>query len=146
MVRLRRLALYAALPLVAAPAVVAWRVVHGGGDAPTRPTYEQLVAKNYRVLTGTQSRTLVSFAAALHACLVTHGGTAVARPVASATRITMRAPGRSARELVRLLTSCDPAVGPPPAKSSLQARAGEIVLYLPKQCLLDPAQVGTTQS
>jgi hypothetical protein len=39
------------------------------------------------------------------------------------------------------MTSCDSAVGPPSAKWSLQARPGEIVLYLPKQCLLDPAQV-----
>jgi hypothetical protein len=135
----RRFALYGAVPLALVLGVVALRA--GDDGTPSRGTYDQLVAKNYRVLTRAQSRTLVEYAGRVHGCLAVHGGSGVARPVPSATRITMRAPGRSARELVSLMTSCDATVGPPPANSSLQARPGEIVLYLPKQCLLDPAQV-----
>jgi hypothetical protein len=140
MVAFRRYALYGAIPVAVVLGVVALRL--GDDDhATSRETYAELVAKNYRVLTHAQSRTLVRYADSVYGCLAAHGASGVAPPVASATRITMRAPGRSAMALVTLMMRCDSAVGPPPAKSSLQARPGMILLYLPKQCLLDPAQV-----
>jgi hypothetical protein len=54
----------------------------------------------------------------------------------------MKAPNRSARELMELLTTCSGTVGPPPPNASLQARQGLILVYLPKQCLLDPTERG----
>ena len=141
---LLRVALLGALPVALALGVVALR--DGDGTGTSRETYAQLVAKNYRVLTHAQSRTLVAYAHRVHSCLAARGGNGVTRPVATATRITMRAPGRSARELLRLLVGCNASVGPPPPKASLQARPGEIVLYLPKQCLLDPDEVAAGES
>jgi hypothetical protein len=140
---LRRYGLYGAIPVALVVGVVALRAAFSGDDrSAARRTYAELVAKNYRVLTAAQSRTLVRYATRVHRCV----GGEVARPVATATRITMRAPGHSARELLRLLVGCDASVGPPPPKASLQARPGEIVLYLPKQCLLDPAEVAAGES
>jgi hypothetical protein len=107
----------------------------------SRPTLAQLAAKNYRVLTKDQSRTLIRYAEGIHRCVVGHGAK-IARPVAAATRITMRAAGQSAKTLVHLLMACNPTVGAPPAKASLQARTGAVLVYLPKQCLLDPTALG----
>lgn len=39
--------------------------------------------------------------------------------------------------------ACGDAQGGPPAKSSLQYRDRTILLYLPKQCLLDPKVVSS---
>jgi hypothetical protein len=111
---------------------------------PTPPSYAELVAKNYRVLTSAQSRTLVEYAQSIHRCIAGHGARYVAAPVASPTRITMHAPGRTARALLQLLTACDAPVGPPPARSTLQARQGAILVYLPKRCLLDPRRLAHT--
>ena len=46
----------------------------------------------------------------------------------------------STASLVSRTLPCGDALGDPPAGSSLQVRPGDdrIVLYLPKQCLLDP--------
>src|SRR5436189_6369123 len=89
---------------------------------PPQPSYAQLVAENYRVLTAAQSRRLARYARAVHRCVAAHGGSFVAEPAASPTRIAMAAPGRSARELVRLLAACDAAVRPPPPRPPLPAR------------------------
>jgi hypothetical protein len=100
------------------------------------PTYAELVAKNYRVLTPSKSKLLVRFARRVYRCVAACDA-GVFAPVASPTRITMRAPHRSARALLHLLVACDHAVGAPPAKATLQARPGQILVYLPKWCLLD---------
>ena len=139
-VRIRRVALYASMPVALLAAAVALRAVTRDDAPSARATYAELVAKNYRVLTAAQSRTLVRYATRLHACLVRRGGSDVGEPVASPTRIAMSAHG-SARAVLRLLMRCDPAVGPPPTEASLQARPNVILLYLPKRCLLDPAEL-----
>jgi hypothetical protein len=125
----------------AAGAVVALAVgLFGRNDPRPAPTLAELAAHNYRVLSKTDSRALVRYAERVHGCLVAHGA-AISEPVTSRTRITMRAPGASARELAQRIVACDSSVGPPPAKASLQARAGQVVVYLPKRCLLDPTAV-----
>lgn len=114
--------------------------VPGRGDKTNAPSFAERIAKNYRVLTKAQSRELIQYAENVHGCVVGHGGK-VAAPVATRTRITMSAPGQSADDLLAVLMKCDPRVGPPPPKSSLQARRGRILVYVPKQCLLDPTEI-----
>lgn len=123
---------------IAVAAVFATAAEWKSGETP--PTLAERAAKNYRVLTKAQSRRLVEYAESVHRCVVGDGAK-VAPPVASRTRITMSAPGLSADALVGFLEACDPTVGPPPPKSSLQARTGRLLVYLPKQCLLDPTEV-----
>jgi hypothetical protein len=108
-----------------------------------QPSLAQLAAKNYRTLSVAESRRLLRYAETEYRCIVAHGGQITA-PVASRTRITMRAPDRSADELVRLMTACDSEVGAPPPGASLQARTGQVLVYLPKRCLLDPTAITST--
>jgi len=137
----RRLAF---LLLLAAGLVIALAVVWQRQDAQTeRPTLARLVAKNYRPLSHKQARTLLRFAQSEYLCLKSRGAK-VSRPVASPTRILIRAPKQSARALARLQLACDPGVGPPPAKATLQARQGQVLVYLPKWCLIDPTDLPTT--
>jgi hypothetical protein len=129
--------------LIAAPvgAFIAARVTSDSGAA--RPSLAELAAKNYRTLSATESRRLMRYAETEYRCLVAHG-TRVAAPVASRTRITMTARGLSAKELLPYMTACDPSVGAPPPRASLQARNGQVLVYLPKRCLLDPTAITST--
>ena len=138
-----KIRLLIALALAAAAVVTAivWYSL-GTGDARGRPpTYAQLVAKNYRVLTPSQSRLLVRFARKVYRCVAARDS-GVLSPVVSPTRITMRAPHRSARALLHLLVACDH--GPPPVNGTLQARPGQILVYLPRWCLFDRKVVPVT--
>jgi hypothetical protein len=58
----------------------------------------------------------------------------------------MSAPDQTADALLRFMTACDPKVGPPPRRASLQARNGQVLVYVPKRCLLNPADVTATSS
>jgi hypothetical protein len=117
--------------------VVAWR--HEGGTQK-QPTLAQLTATNYRTLSRHESQVLLRYARSEYNCLSARG-VAVSAPAASRTRITMKAPHRAAGDLVRPMMACDPNVGPPPKGSSLQARPHEIVVYLPKRCLMNPHEL-----
>jgi hypothetical protein len=108
--------------------------------AQRRPTLAELASKNYRELSPSQSHRLVLYAQAEYRCLVKNGAN-ITKPIPSPTRITMRVPDKTAREIVDLLTQCDPEVGPPPAKATLQARMEQILVYLPKWCLLHPTEL-----
>jgi len=131
----RRLAL---LLVVAAGLAIALAVVlRQSHDRAGGPTLAQLAAKNYRVLSRDESDTLLRYAKSEHGCLVSRGAK-VSSPVASRTRILMRAPNQSAHRLGQLELACDPTVGPPPSNATLQARPGQVLVYLPKRCLLDP--------
>ena len=105
-----------------------------------RPALAELAAKNYRELSPSQSHRLVLYAQAEYRCLVKIGAN-VTRPIPSRTRITMRVPDKTAREIVNLQMQCDPEVGPPPAQATLQARMEQILVYLPKWCLLHPTEL-----
>jgi hypothetical protein len=135
----RKYVLFAAL-LIAAPVIAfaAARLWHDDSSRP--PTLAELAAKNYRTLSASQSRRLLQYAESEYRCVASHDSVVTA-PVASRTRITMKARHRSANELVQLMTTCDPKVGPPPPGASLQARNEQILVYLPKRCLLDPKQL-----
>src|SRR6188472_593185 len=102
--------------LVAAPAVAAT------GPPPS----------NERVLTRKQSERLVSYAAAMHACLV-RSGVDVTR--LHATRKLISIPIRGAgttREVMSAGLACAARIGDPPQYASLQTFADRIVLYAPK--------------
>ena len=54
------------------------------------------------------------------------------------THIELAVPdGTAFKALVRAGIACGDSLGGPPAASSLQTFADRVVLYLPKQCLLD---------
>jgi hypothetical protein len=140
----RVLAVGVSLATLASALAVEWHFASGRGNGEG-PTLAELVAKNYRTLTPAESRRLVRYAEKEYRCLVAHGGN-VSRPVASRTRITMHAPKRSADSLVQLLMSCDPDVGPPPGKATLQARNDLVLVYLAKRCLLSPTELPSRSS
>jgi hypothetical protein len=129
--------------IVAAPtgAFVAARQFSATGGS--EPTLAELAAKNYRTLSVTESRRLLRYAEREYACLASHDA-GIEKPAASRTRITMAAPHRTALDLVRFMTQCDPEVGPPPRGASLQARRGQVLVYVPKRCLLNPAELTST--
>ena len=134
--RRKRLALLVALALGLAAAIA----FESSRTDDARPTLAELAAHNYRTLSRHDSRLLVRFAEREYRCLASKGSN-VSAPVVSRTRITMRAPGKLARSLARLQLACDPQVGPPPVKAALQARDGQVLVYLPKRCLIDPSEL-----
>ena len=137
-VRFQRLVV---LGVVIVAAAVAFIVVTRANNAAQRqPILAQLVAKNYRELSPSLSHRLVLYAQAEYRCLA-KSGVNITKPTPSPTRITMRVPHKTAREIVHLQMQCDPEVGPPPAKATLQARMEQILVYLPKWCLLHPTEL-----
>ena len=140
----RRYLLFVAI-LTAAPAVAFVVAVRSNDTATTPPTLAELARKNYRTLSVAESRRLLTYAESEYACLVDHGAP-VSKPVASRTRITMSAPDQTVDALLRFMTACDPKVGPPPKRASLQARQSLVLVYVPKRCLLNPAEVTSTAS
>src|SRR5262245_39796221 len=118
---MRRLAVLVAALAVAAPAAAA-----------TGPP-----ASNELVLTRKQSERLVAYATALRTCLV-RSGVDVARPHVTRRLISLGVSGAgSAREVVQPELACAGRVGDPPAYASLQTFAVRLVLYAPKQRLID---------
>ena len=112
--------LLAALAL-AAPAVAA------SGPPPS----------NQRVLTQKESERLVSYARAMRTCLA-RSGVDVARLSATRRQISMPVRGAgSTREVVVAGLACADRIGSPPNYASFQAFADRVVLYAPKQCLID---------
>jgi hypothetical protein len=139
---MRTLRRFAGLGVVVVASTVAVIVVAQPNKktAQHRSTLTELAAKNYRVLSPSQSRRLVLYAQAEYRCLVKNRAN-VTKPTSSSTRITMRVPHKTAREIVKLQMQCDPEVGPPPANATLQARMEQILVYLPKWCLLHPTEL-----
>jgi hypothetical protein len=153
--RLRHGILVLAVGLVGLGLTVA--VLRGPGEgSPTArshraqpKTYAQLVAENYKVLRPEQSRRLLRFARAWHACVAAH--VRLGEPKAMPTRITMALPGSGtlpSPAVLRLGARCGERLGDPPSGSSLQFRPHVVVLYLPKRCLLDRQSLrdGATRS
>ena len=121
----------------AATAVAVGGAVAGcGTQASGRPSEQQLAAANYRELTPQRSRRLFRYARDMRACMAKR--IAIGPPRPSRTRIVMAVREATAPVAVaRLEIGCAASVGDPPPQSSLQARPGQVVLYLPKYCILD---------
>jgi hypothetical protein len=105
-------------------------------SAAKTPTESQ-EDSNERQLTRAQSLHLVSWAQTFRSCMVSRG--APLGPLEkSTTHIKMELPDSVTFKDVQADTeACAERQGGPPRKSSLQYRPGEIIFYLPKQCLLD---------
>jgi hypothetical protein len=148
----RKLALVAVTIALALAAAIAVAVLRSGGEShrqaqPRQPhrqkTYAELVAANYKVLKPKQSRRLLRFAQAFHACLAKQVD--LGEPRALPTRIVMALPADAARQrLIRLGLQCGTKLGDPPPGASLQIRKHAVVLYLPKYCILDRKTVVPT--
>jgi hypothetical protein len=97
------------------------------------------LSDNQIVLSRSDSLRLLRWASRFQACMVRRN-VAVGPPEASSKQIAMTLrPGRIPRRVVlRKGIACGEGLGDPPSDSSLQVFAHEIVLYLPKRCLLDP--------
>ena len=92
---------------------------------------------NQRVLTTAQSERLVDWSVALSACL-DQRGFELEQPDVMRSRIELAIAGSPPRaKLLRAVIRCGDGLGGPPPKSSLQTFASKIVIYVPKQCLLD---------
>jgi hypothetical protein len=92
---------------------------------------------NQRVLSAAESEHLVAWSRSFRSCLVERGF-AIGRPQPMHTRIELtvtHAP--SFQDLIQAGVKCGDSLGGPPPRSSLQTFKDTIVLYLPKQCLLD---------
>ena len=140
----------ALIGVVLAALVLAVLVLHarrtGPRRAPTPPggvakTYQRLAAANFRTLTSAQSTRLLRFATAFRSCM-DNRGIDLSAPLPRPTKIILRVSMSPIPTTIRTATfACGDRLGGPPPGSSLQTprgQAGLIVLYLPKQCLLDP--------
>jgi hypothetical protein len=110
--------------------------------ATAAKTYQRLAAANYRTLTRKQSARLLRFATAFRSCMAGRG-VELAAPEPHPTRILLHVTTKPIPASIGAATvACGDRLGGPPPKSSLQRPRGHadlLVLYLPKQCLLDPS-------
>jgi hypothetical protein len=136
----------AVLGLGAAAAVIATR-----HDAPaprqasTAKTKAIAVDNRFR-LSRAESLRLVDWAERFRSCM-DRRRVVLGAPVAHPKQIDLalvRAPGQ--QTLLREVAACGDGLGGPPRHSSLQLRPGKLVLYLPKQCLLDKTVVNPTRT
>ena len=143
----RRTALFlaaaAALGLGAAAAVIAAR--DDARPAPRQASTAKATPIDNRFrLSRAESLRLVDWAARFRSCMGRHG-VVLGAPVAHPKQIDLaivRAPAQPT--LLREVPVCGDGLGGPPRRSSLQLRPGKLVLYLPKQCLLDKTVVNPT--
>jgi hypothetical protein len=106
--------------------------------APSTQPPSRAQRDNRFVLSQSESLRLVAWARKLRACLAEQA-LRVGEPVAHAKHIDLRLySSGSPEELGPSTIACGDRLGEPPRPSSLQFRPGKLILYLPKQCLLDP--------
>lgn len=126
----------AALGLGAAAAVIATRDDARPAPAQASTAKATPIDNRFR-LSRAESLRLVDWAERFRSCMARRG-VVLGAPVAHPKEIDLafvRVPGRAA--LLRDVPACGDALGEPPRRSSLQLRPGKLVLYLPKQCLVD---------
>jgi hypothetical protein len=133
----------AALGLGAAAAVIATR--DDARPAPRQASTAKATPIDNRFrLSRAESLRLLDWADRFRSC-AGRRGVVLGAPVAHPKEIDLaivRAPARKVFET--RLFACGDALGEPPRRSSLQLRPGKLVLYLPKQCLLDKTVVSPT--
>ena len=135
----------AALGLGAAAAVVATR--EDARPAPGQASTAKATPIDNRFrLSRAESLRLVDWAARFRSCM-DRRGVVLGAPVAHAKQIDLafvRVPARPV--LMREVATCGDSLGEPPRRSSLQLRPGKLVLYLPKQCLVDKTVINGTKT
>jgi hypothetical protein len=106
-----------------------------GAVPPTR-SESQLVAANYKVLTAAKTRALLRYADAAFACLSNEID--IGKPRPTKTKIVMALPaGSSLSAVTHIAVTCSAKIGDPPRDASFQVRGSNVILYLPKYCILD---------
>jgi hypothetical protein len=105
------------------------------GAAPGPPRWNQ------QVLTVRESQHVVSWSAELRSCLLSRH-LDVGRLLVSRTQVQIPVMHGAWRTILRNLLACAEPLGGPPARSSVQAFADKVVVYLPKRCLLDKKVAG----
>jgi hypothetical protein len=106
------------------------------GPTATTPSTVQADDNQIR-LTAAESARLVAWAETFRSCMLAEG-IALGALEKSETQIRMALLASvDVDDLLAKTPICGDRQGGPPHRSSLQYRPGEIVLYLPKQCLLD---------
>jgi hypothetical protein len=111
--------------------------------APEKKTYAQLVAENYKVLKPQQSTRLLHYAEAAYACM--SKDLELRKPRLSATRIVMALPaGTTASETIQSMGRCAAKIGDPPLGSTFLVRGHNVIVYLPKYCILDKKTLART--
>jgi hypothetical protein len=84
----------------------------------------------------------VSFAVSLRGCLL-ENGVAIQEPNVTRKKIGLTYSTSGSRAIfLELVLQCGERLGGPPVKSSLQTFTHKIVIYVPKQCLLDGRVTG----
>jgi hypothetical protein len=112
-----------------------------GASTATTP---ESSAGNERVLSAAESARLVAWLGRFRACH-RERGVETDRMVVTRRELSLRTRKHlPTRSLLNRSLPCGESLGDPPTSSSLQVRPGDdrIVLYLPKQCLLDPKVAG----
>jgi hypothetical protein len=100
-------------------------------------------ASNETILSARQSQRLVSYAATMRSCL-SKGGLRVGELHVTRKLIEFPVLERATmHEVAQRGVACGQVVGDPPRIASVQSFADRVVIYIPKQCLLDPDVVGT---
>jgi hypothetical protein len=112
-------------------------VLTSGCSGTSRTSPPGPPASNQRALTRDQSQRLVDWAVSLRSCLQKRGFD-VGELTATSTQIELAVVGSTRHQLGRAAIRCGDSLGGPPARSSVQSLPSGIVMYLPKQCLLDP--------
>lgn len=108
-----------------------------GASTATAP---KTSAGNERVLSPAESARLVAWLGRFRACL-RERGVETDPMVVTRRELSLRTRKHvPTRSLLNRTLPCGESLGDPPTGTSLQVRPGSdhIVLYLPKQCLLDP--------
>jgi hypothetical protein len=107
-------------------------------STPSAPAQSSTQADSNQIrLTAAESARLVAWAETFRSCMLGEG-ISLGGLEKSETQIRMALSASvDVDQLLAKTEICGERQGGPPHRSSLQYRPGELVLYLPKQCLLD---------
>jgi hypothetical protein len=124
--------------LAAAMVALAARSGSETPSAPPKPSEPAALAHNQIRLSLTESRRLIDWARRFRTCTAKHGIN-LGEPVAYSHEIVMPLQTKMALDsIARKTSTCGDDLGGPPPRASVQVRPGKVILYLPRQCLLDP--------
>jgi hypothetical protein len=114
------------------------------GTSSTTPASATATGDSNQVrLTPAESLRLVAWVETFRACMISEGAS-LGPLEKSETQIRMEVPASVVvSDLLEATNVCGERQGGPPHRSSVQYRPGEIIIYLPKRCLLDKKVVAS---